>query len=113
MITIEQAPAYLLVQLEALDPLASNRRRDCLQGMKSTKTSVEVDDKDDLLQGDCAGVVQLLHDGRLPLQVVEDVGDVDHVKRHHLRSHLLAQDGSSARSTLPKDPFPRVVGVSL
>ena len=34
---------------------------------------VEVADRDDLLQGDDDGVVQLLHDGRLPLQVLGDV----------------------------------------
>ena len=77
------------------------------------QASVEAVDIDDLVQGDGDGVVQLGHDGRLPLQVLGDVGAVDLAQRHHLRCHLLVQDDSSARSTLPKDPFPRVVGVSL
>ena len=38
------------------------------------------------------GVVHLGHDGRLPLQVLGDVGVVDRVKRHHLWSHLLVQN---------------------
>ena len=33
-----------------------------------------------------------LHDGRLPLQVLGDIGVVDLVKRHHLWSHLLVQN---------------------
>ena len=37
-------------------------------------------------------MVQLGHDGRLPLQVLGDVGVVDLVKRHHLWSHLLVQN---------------------
>ena len=57
------------------------------------QTSVEVVDKDDLLQGDGAGVVQLLHDGRLPLQVLGDKGVLDLVWRHHLQSHSLVQNG--------------------
>ena len=32
------------------------------------------------------------HDGRLPLQVLGDIGVVDLVKRHHLWSHLLVQN---------------------
>ena len=32
------------------------------------------------------------HDGRLPLQVLGDMGVVDLVKRHHLWSHLLVQN---------------------
>ena len=32
------------------------------------------------------------HDGRLPLQVLGDVGILDLVKYHHLQSHLLVQD---------------------
>ena len=37
-------------------------------------------------------MVQLGHDGRLPLQVLGDVRVVDRVKRHHLWSHLLVQN---------------------
>ena len=37
-------------------------------------------------------MLQLGHDGRLPLQVLGDVGVVDLVKRHHLWSHLLVQN---------------------
>ena len=37
-------------------------------------------------------MVQLGHKGRLPLQVLGDVGVVDRVKRHHLWSHLLVQN---------------------
>ena len=52
---------------------------------------MEVADRDDLVQGD-VGVVQLGQDGRLPLQVLGDIGVVDLVKRHHLWSHLLVQN---------------------
>ena len=37
-------------------------------------------------------MVQLGHDGRLPLQVLGDVGILDLVKYHHLQSHLLVQN---------------------
>ena len=37
-------------------------------------------------------MVQLRHDGSLPLQVLGDVGVLDLVKRHHLHSHLLVQN---------------------
>ena len=37
-------------------------------------------------------MVQLGHDGRLPLQVLGDVRVVDRVKRHHLWSHLIVQN---------------------
>ena len=37
-------------------------------------------------------MVQLPHDGRLPLQVLGDVGVLDLVKHHHLQSHLLVQN---------------------
>ena len=37
-------------------------------------------------------MVQLGHDGRLPLQVLGDIGVIDLVKRHHLWSHLLVQN---------------------
>ena len=103
MITVEQAPAARSARSSRFQSRLPSRDK------VNDQVSVEEGDKDDLLQGDDAGVVQLLHEGRLPLQVVGDVGDVDHVKRRHLRSHLLAQDGSSTRSTLPKDPFPREV----
>ena len=73
--------------------------------VKVEDQAVQVADRDEPLQGD--------RDGRLPLQVLGDVGVLDLVGRRHLQSHLLVQDGSSARSMLPKDPFPRVVGVSL
>ena len=102
------------MQLEALNPLASNRVAEIVSKEQiADQPSVEVADKDDLLEGDDGGVVQLGHDGRLPLQVLGDVGAVDLAQRHHLRCHLLVQDDSSTRCTLPKDHFPRVVGVSL
>ena len=37
-------------------------------------------------------MVQLCHDGRLPLQVLGDVGVLDLVKRYHLQSNLLVQN---------------------
>ena len=67
------------MKLEAL--LASNC---AVEGEKNQ--AVEVADRDDF------GSVQLCHDGRLPLQVLGDVGVVDLVKRHHLWSHLLVQN---------------------
>ena len=55
-------------------------------------------------------MVQLLHDGRLSLQVLGDVGVVDLAKRRHLRCHLLVQDGLVGQVHVAR---PRVVGVSL
>ena len=46
--------------------------------------AVEAADRDNLFQGD--------QHGRLPLQVLGDVGVVDRVKRHHLWIHLLVQN---------------------
>ena len=37
-------------------------------------------------------MLQFGHDGRLPLQVLGDVGILDLVKYHHLQSHLLVQN---------------------
>ena len=51
------------------------------------------------MQGDNDGVVQLRHDGRLPLQVLGDVGVLDLVKCHQLQRHLLVQDDSSSSQT--------------
>ena len=38
------------------------------------------------------------HDGRLPLQVLGDIGVVDFVKCSHLQNHWLAQDEVSGHS---------------
>ena len=77
MSTVEQPPVYLL--LEALHPLASNlSQRLTPRDEVDDQASVEVADRD-------GGVVQLRHDGRLPLQVLGDAG-VDLVKCHHLQS---------------------------
>ena len=65
MITVEQAPAARSAR--------SSRFQSRLPSRDKVNDQVSVED--DLLQGDDAGVVQLLHEGRLPLQVVEDVGD--------------------------------------
>ena len=70
---------YLLLQLKALHPLASNlSQRLTPRDEVDDQASVEVADRD-------GGVVQLRHDGRLPLQVLGDAG-VDLVKCHHLQS---------------------------
>ena len=55
------------------------------RGEVEEQPSLEVADRDDLLQGAGDGVVQLLHDGRLPLQVLADVGVLDLVKCHHVQ----------------------------
>ena len=46
---------------------------------------------DELFQGDIGGVVQLRHDGRLPLQVLGDVVVLDLVKCRHLQSDVVGQ----------------------
>ena len=70
-----------------------SRRRSCLQA------SEEVVDIDDLFlpKRQCIAMMgwprgSARHDGRLPLQVLGDIGVVDLVKRHHLWSHLLVQN---------------------
>ena len=47
-------------------------------------------------------MVQLCHDGRLPLQVLGDVGVLDLVKCHHLQSHLLVQNDVVGQVTFSK-----------
>ena len=71
MIIVEEPPAYLLKQLEAL-PIASPPSREEVEDK-----AVEAPDRDDLLHGYDDGVVQLRHDGSLPLQVLGDEGDVE------------------------------------
>ena len=89
MIIVEEPPAYLLKQVEALLslPIASPPSREEVEDK-----AVEAPDRDDLLHGYDDGVVQLRHDGSLPLQVLGDIGVVDLVKRHHLWSNLLVQN---------------------
>ena len=74
MITVEEPPARLLKQLEALLslPIASPPSREEVEDK-----AVEAPDRDDLLHGYDDGVVQLRHDGSLPLQVLGDIGDVE------------------------------------
>ena len=74
MIIVEEPPAYLLKQLEALLslPIASPPSREEVEDK-----AVEAPDRDDLLHGYDDGVVQLRHDGSLPLQVLGDIGDVE------------------------------------
>ena len=74
MIIVEEPPAYLLKQLEALLslPIASPPSREEVEDK-----AVEAPDRDDLLHGYEDGVVQLRHDGSLPLQVLGDIGDVE------------------------------------
>ena len=74
MIIVEEPPAYLLKQLEALLslPIASPPSREEVEDK-----AVEAPDRDDLLHGYDDGVVQLLHDGRLPLQVLGDIGEIE------------------------------------
>ena len=57
-----------------------------LQGVEVKHQAVAVADRDK------DGLAQLCHDGRLPLQVLGDVGVLDIVKCHHLQSHLLVHD---------------------
>ena len=88
MITVEQPPAPEIASREEVK-------------------AVEVADRDDHLQGDDVGVVQLRQDVRPPLQVLGDidVGVLDLVKCHHIQS--------ARPRALPKGLLPRVVGVSL
>ena len=50
-------------------------------------------------------MVQLPHDGRLPLQVLGDVGVLDLVKRHHLQSYLLVQNDVVGQDHFAKGPL--------
>ena len=50
-------------------------------------------------------MVQLPHDGRLPLQVLGDVGVLDLVKRHHLQSHLLVQNDVVGQDHFAEGPL--------
>ena len=50
-------------------------------------------------------MVQLRHDGRLPLQVLGDVGILDLMKRHHLQSHLLVQNDVVGQDHFAKGPL--------
>ena len=74
MIIVEEPPAYLLKQLEALHslPIASPPSREEVEDK-----AVEAPDRDDLLHGYEDGVVQLRDDGSLRLQVLGDIGDVE------------------------------------
>ena len=81
MIIVEEPPACLLKQLEASIlslPIVSSPSR-----VEIVDQAVEAADRDNLFQGD--------QHGRLPLQVLGDVGVLDLVKCHHLQSHLLVQ----------------------
>ena len=44
------------------------------------------------MQSDNVGMVELRHDGRLPLQVLPGVGILDLADSDHLQGHLLVQD---------------------
>ena len=72
MIIVEEPPAYLLKQLEALLslPIASPPSREEVEGSRSSRQRRPLARYDD-------GVVQLRHDGSLPLQVLGDIGDVE------------------------------------
>ena len=100
MMKVEQPPAHHLLQLEALIlslPITSPKLppRDKVVD----QASEEVVDIDDLFlpKRQCIAMMgwprgSARHDGRLPLQVLGDIGVVDLVKRHHLWSHLLVQN---------------------
>ena len=51
------------------------------------------------------------HDGRLPLQVLGDVGVLDLVKRHHLQSHLLVQNDVVGQVTFAKGGWGQLAAV--
>ena len=74
----EEDPGYIFLQLEAL--LASDHVAEVASRVKVKDHAVEVADRDNLVQGDNIGMVQLRHDGRLPLQVLGDVRVLDLVK---------------------------------
>ena len=81
MTIVEEPPACLLKQLEASIlslPIVSSPSR-----VEIVDQAVEAADRDNLFQGD--------QHGRLPLQVLGDVGVLDLAKCHHLQSHLLVQ----------------------
>ena len=44
------------------------------------------------MQSDNVGMVELRHDGRLPLHGLPDVGILDLAESHHLQGNLLLQD---------------------
>ena len=50
-------------------------------------------------------MVQLRHDGSLPLQVLGDVWVLDLVKCHHLQSHLLVQNDVVGQDHFAKGPL--------
>ena len=111
MITIEQTPAPRAAWSAGSSRFQSLPRLPPRDGVDD-QASVGAADRHNLFQGDDDGVVQLLHDGRLPLQTLGDVGVVDLVKRRHLQSHLLLlqTDWLVDQVHIAR---PRVVGVSL
>ena len=67
---------------------------------------MEVTNRDDL---DTVGMVHLRHDGRLPLQVLGDVGVLDLVKCHHLQGHLLVQNDVVSQVHIAKGGWGQLV----
>ena len=111
MITIEQTPAPRAAWSAGSSRFQSLPRLPPRDGVDD-QASVGAADGHHRVQGDDDGVVQLLQDGRRPLQTRGDVGVVDLVKRRHLQSHLLLlqTDWLVDQVHIAR---PRVVGVSL
>ena len=97
MMKVEQPPAHRLLQLEALDPLTSNHVAKVASKGQSRRPGIRRSCRHrrllpskETMMGWPRGSAR--HDGRLPFQVLGDIGVVDLVKRHHLWSHLLVQN---------------------
>jgi hypothetical protein len=57
------------------------------------------------VQSHNVGMVQLRHDGRLPLQVLPDVAILDLAESHHLQGDLLLQDDVVGQDHLAEGSF--------
>ena len=108
MITVEEAPAPRAARSarsSRFDSLPIVSLRLPPRDEVDHQASVEGDDRDDLLEGDDDRVVQHRHEGRLPLQVLGDVGILDLVKCHHLQSHLLVQNDVVGKDHFAEGPL--------